>query len=394
MDSSPAQWRKRLLLLRGLLVVVVALMAAAASLRQVSVPALLWPFIAVLWAPVLLYWPTRRQSPRAQQNWLAAELLYDTLAFMLLVYALGGATNPLTFYLLMPLLITALTQNSARTLMMCLGQIGAYGVLLYWHQVPSSHSELHAMTHEMPALHGQGMWLAFSLLAIALAVLGQSSRRAQALHVTQQATELTLALQRERMYQLATSMADRAHELTTPLSTLALQLDGLLDTHADDAALRAELEQIQALVERMADLLRQQQHDHQDAGAVTPAGLTAQLAEALKLLAPTLTVIWRGTDDLPLTPAFAWQRIFLNLGYNACDAGATQLEISSRRDGDRRLIQVSDNGPRQPDRERAGLGIGLALVETTLASMGGVVELRRHAHWTQALISVPETPTR
>ena len=390
MDSTSGQWRRRLLILRGVLVVTVAVLAAAASLRQTPLPVQLLPMVAVLWLPALSYWPTRGRDDRTQQNWLAAELLYDTLAFMLLMYLLGGAANPLTFYLLVPLLVTALTQDTTRTVLLCLLQIAGYGVLLYWHQTPSAHSELHAMTHDMPALHGHGMWLAFSLVGIALAGLGQSTQRAQTLRASQHATELTLAMQRERMYQLASTLADRAHELNTPISTLMLQLDGLTESLPADDPRQPELAQMQSLVERMAAVLKQPKPDETPHTDVAPSQLTQQLHDALRLLAPDLRVEWQGDDDRPLSPAYAWQRIFLNLGYNACDAGATCLIIKTARDGTMRILQVSDNGPRQAERSRNGLGVGLALIDTTLAALGGTLRLRQSADWTQAIVQIPD----
>ena len=391
MESSSAQWRRRLLLLRGALVAVITLLAAGASMRQIALPHLLWPMTALLWAPSLLYWFSRSPGDRQQRNWLAAELLYDSLVCMLLTYLYGGSANPLAFYLLVPLLVTALTQSVFRTVALCLLQIAAYGLLLYWHQVPANHSSLHAMTHEMPVLHGQGMWLAFSLLAIALAVLGQANQRAQQQHRAQQATELTLALQRERMYQLASSLADRAHELNTPLSALFLQLDGLREQFADTPLLSEELSQMQALLDRMHQVLRQpSEQDVEGQHSIRPSELAGQLQHALKLLAPSLHVDWQGLDDRPLSPAFAWQRVFLNLGYNACDAGATCLRIETATRSGERILMLSDDGPAHTEKARQGMGIGKALIETTLASLGGSFELRHSQNWTQALITLHE----
>lgn len=92
-----------------------------------------------------------------------------------------------------------------------------------------------------------------------------------------------------------------------------------------------------------------------------------------------------------LAPASSWQRILLNLGYNASDAGATTLHIACQRQGQDWLLQISDDGPRHSDSAREGLGIGLALIETTLATLQARIEYRFDKHWTQALILIPMT---
>ncbi len=84
-----------------------------------------------------------------------------------------------------------------------------------------------------------------------------------------------------------------------------------------------------------------------------------------------------------------------NLGYNAIDAGAERLVVRLQNDGRQALLQVSDDGPRHerhPDRE--GLGIGLALVETTLETLGASLNLDFHRQWSQARIIWTPTGAR
>ena len=99
---------------------------------------------------------------------------------------------------------------------------------------------------------------------------------------------------------------------------------------------------------------------------------------------------WQGPLDPLLRQRGTWQRVLANLGYNACDAGATHLDIACDQDSNGLLIQISDDGPRgDGQREREGLGIGLALVETSLAALGATLELDFDRQWTQARIRVP-----
>lgn len=382
-------WRRRLLALRAVLVAFLLLAALALTgQRQPFMPlSITAAWLAVLWLPSLLYLTTRHLPFRFQAGLLWIELTFDCLLFLALIHYLGGSANPLAFYLLAPMLISALTLAPQANISIVALCILGYGVTLYWHRIPDTHSHLHALTHDLNSLHGQGMWLAFSLMAVILAMLGHALQRAQQQQRLQSATALTLALQRERMYQLAGALADRAHELNTPLSTLVLMLDELAS--GDQPPGVASLETMQGLVNRMVEVLKNDQRTRPAPEAIRFTALCTQLRTALHRLAPGLEVHAGTEPNAWLEPADAWQRIFLNLGYNACDAGAQALHVSCRYDHHDLLLQVSDDGPRHASRERAGLGIGLALIETTLATLGGSLDLRQHPQWTQILIRCP-----
>ncbi|MBZ2189878.1 sensor histidine kinase [Alcanivorax sp. JB21] len=392
--NDPRAWRRRLLFLRGGLVTALGMLYLVADLQAASpvptVLALFW--LALLWLPSLLFLATRNRTGRIQWLLLWAEILLDQLLFMALLHQLGGSSNPLAFYLLLPVLIAAMSLPLMASLMQTLVALAGYGLTLHWHLVPRHDTHLHALTHDMHPNHGLGMWLAFTLVALLLTLLGQLLRQAQQQTQRSHSTALTLALQRERMYQIGATLADRAHELNTPLSTLLLLSEDLASREELPADCREDLTQISALSRRIAALLRPPGSDN---GALnTPQPLSAlcqDLAATLKHLAPSLTVTWEGPFDPLLTDATTWQRVLANLGYNACDAGAGRLLIACTTSANGTIIQISDDGPRQqtPQSRHAGsngMGIGLALVETSLAALGAELELDFDRRWTQARI--------
>ena len=117
LNSSPDQWRRRLLILRGMLILVLALVALTTSLQNLDLltpkQAAIW--LTLLWLPSLWYWPTRKLSLAMQSAWLTADLLCDSLLFMALIYTFGGAANPLTFYLLIPVMVAGLSLPLVRS---------------------------------------------------------------------------------------------------------------------------------------------------------------------------------------------------------------------------------------------------------------------------------------
>lgn len=391
--QDPRTWRRRLVFLRGSLVTLLALLYLVADWHAASpLPTLqvgLW--LALLWLPSVIFLLTRNRPPRWQWWLCGMEVLVDQLLFLALLHQLGGSANPLAFYLLLPVLIGALALPPAAAGLQVVVAISGYGLTLHWHNVPYHHPHLHALTNEIHPDHGLGMWLAFAAVAVVLTLLGQLLRQAQQREQRSQGTALTLALQRERMYQVGATLADRAHELNTPLSTLLLISESLAEDPALPESRRNDARQIGELARRISILLRPTAPD--SASLAQPRHLSSlceELALTLRHLAPTLTVRWQGPADPALTQSSSWQRVLANLGYNACDAGASTLDIACVQTQSGWLIQVSDDGPRQADQPgREGLGIGLALVETSLAALGATLELTFERQWTQARIQLP-----
>jgi len=81
-------------------------------------------------------------------------------------------------------------------------------------------------------------------------------------------------------------------------------------------------------------------------------------------------------------------RVFLNIGTNAVQAGATQLDVSARQIETHIVIEFADNGPGLPPRareklftpfegsaRRGGTGLGLAISRELLRAHGGDIRL-------------------
>ena len=389
-------WRPRLIAQRSLLVVCLAL--ALLTLPRFS-PDLLPPpallaGLAALLLPSLLAVCTLNLTPPRQRLMLGIELALDLLLMLALVRQLGGAANPLSFYLLVPLLLAALTLPPRAAWSLLAMTLLGYTVVGLWHSAPAPHSTLHALSRELSPTHGLGMAVVFAALAVVLTLLGQVIQSLSREQQRQQERLLELAGRRERLYQVAATLAHQAHELNTPLSSLVMLADNAGQEPGLPDATREDLAQIETLARRLADRLRQtdtseppEQCHYQELGE--------RLRQHLRHLCPTLTLTVEGSQNTEFQDAPAWFRVLANLGYNAIDAGAEHLVLRLENDGRRALLQVSDDGPRhERSRDREGLGIGLALVETTLATLGATLTLDFHHQWSQARIMwSPEAPT-
>lgn len=388
LPSHHRLWRRRLIGLRVLLVVCLAvamlIMREASAREPTPLAPLLW--LAALLLPCLPVLFTFNQPAQRQQRLLTLELSLDLLLFLGLLRHFGGAANPLSFYLLIPLLLGALTLPRRGAAWLLLVTLAGYTLVGLWHAFPLPHSMMYALTLEVSRVHVMGMAMVFIALALLLTALGQIIQSLERHQHRQQERMMDIASRRERLYQVAASLANQAHELNTPLSTLVMLADNARrEPHLPDAT-RDDLEQIETLARRVAGQLR-----HTDGRAfperLTFADLATELKRHLRHLHPTLSIRLQGDTEHPLQHGADWFRVLSNLGYNAIDAGAEHLTLNLQGDHRHHVLTVSDDGPEHPERRRDdGLGVGLALVETTLETLGARLSLSFQARWSEARI--------
>ena len=131
-------------------------------------------------------------------------------------------------------------------------------VLFVWHRpLPA------AASHEQyMELHLRGMWVAFGVAASFIVYFLLRVRRALAQRETELARSRLMAARQERLASLATLAAGAAHELSTPLATIAVVMKelqrraSLVDAGAsvmDDLRLvREQVDRCRAILERMS----------------------------------------------------------------------------------------------------------------------------------------------
>ena len=386
--ESSLQWRRRLVLLRGVVASALGLLFLLLELHAATpLPAAhmaLW--VALLLAPSLLFLLTRNRREQGQYRLLHLELALDIMLTLVVLYQMGAAAHPMAFYLLVPVLMAALSVSLPAACLLTAGAAIGYGLALHLHAT----TPMPGAPPALPPGQGFGLWLVFTILAATMTLLGQLLQRARQHEHERRAAMLDLAMRRERMYQVAASLADRAHELNTPLSSMMLLCENLLEEADLPPSLHGDLEQLHALSRRLAGQIRPRQEDARPEAAVDLAEVIRDTARELRHLAPGMEFHWEGPENPRLRRTELWRRVLRNLAYNACDAGAQRLQVACHADGEDRVLQISDDGPRHeraPHRE--SLGIGLALVETSLAAAGTSLELEYSTRWTQARIRIP-----
>ena len=123
----------RLFVLRNITIAVQVTTVLILSFMDVQLP--LKELFAVFFVMSVLNiftWRYLHKKKRAQQNELFMQLLFDVLAFSVVLYLTGGATNPFAWFYLIPLVISATLLSRKLTWLIAFITISIYSFLMFF----------------------------------------------------------------------------------------------------------------------------------------------------------------------------------------------------------------------------------------------------------------------
>lgn len=325
---------------------------------------------------------------------LFAHLQIDVLALTVLLYFSGGASNPFVSLLLLPLIITAALLPAGWVWAMAGVTVAAYTVLMFHYLPLPGMLSGHGPGFEA---HLWGMWLVFVISALLIA--GFVARLAAALRTRDRevAQLREKALRDEQILTLGMFAAGAAHELGTPLSTIAILAKELEREHDEHSLLCADLrtlrQQVEACKAILGDLLRGADLTA-DREATQPLdALLERTRNRWQLLRPWVPLRVHCAGPAPAPAVTAPQTLgqtLISLLDNAADACPEGVDLAGHWDARRVIIEIRDRGPGLPaemvkcppgeaffSTKDGGTGIGLLLANATLERLGGQVSLSR-----------------
>ncbi len=382
---------RRLGLVRGIALAVLAASALWAheglglAFPPVPVAVILGGMMALT---AITAWRMRR-DPAVTDRGLFAHLVIDVLALTALLYFTGGSTNPFAPLYLLPLVFAAAALPGAFAWGMSALTIACYSTLIFFY-IPLGHGEHDAGTAFH--LHVLGMWLAFvlsaGLVAHFAARMASTLRERDRLRAEMREREL----RHERILALGTLAAGAAHELGTPLATMAV-LVGEMERETQPASrglqvLREQIQRCKGILGRLSAAAGQ---TRAEGGTSVPVDdWLNELIAHWRVAHPDTRLEYDASGavqapriviDETLTQAID------NLLDNAADASPERIEMTARWTERSMDIEIRDEGPGLGEDIREhigepfvttkedGMGLGVFLARGTLERLGGRLEL-------------------
>lgn len=433
-DNSAWMNLKWLFVLRNLIICLEAL-TVLISVYGLDIPLHQAALTAIITMQAVLNWYTwlrlGNESPVTDTE-LALQLSLDLLAITFVLYFTGGATNPLTWFYLLPLIIAATVLPQTFTWYLVIFASSSYTILIRYYEplprimpmtlgdfpaamaeLPLSHQQHLMMDHRDVQLHVFGMWFGFVFSAVLVAyfVVGMADSVRKLDRKLAKAREQSL--RNERVVALGTLAAGAAHEMGTPLGTMAILIHDLEKEFSHPRS--------QDLCMKMK-ILREQVNRCKSALSVMSASAGEMRAESgrnmpISRYLDEVVADWREqglstrldylkTGYEPSPDILAERTIthaLVNILNNAAEVSPHRIEFRARWTPHYAVLEILDEGPgispnvfaslgKNPVTSKEhGLGVGMFLAFSAIERLGGKIEMqpRNNARGTRTRITLP-----
>jgi len=349
-------------------------------------------------------------------------LTLDLLAITCVLHAAGGPTNPFVLTYLLLLVIASVTLGRRTTLalfaltVLCLGALSVHPRPLradHEHSLVNPEVETHAEHADADHDPTRAQHLAQHLHGVSLALIVLGAMVIYSVRWALEGREAELrALRAEqdrnaRLLELSALAAAAAHELGTPLSTIAVVAKELERRLAlGDPRLRDDVRTIREQVERCRGVLADLGNDARAGGEQKSLLGLAELVELVRQSVSDperLRIEIEGAKDSALhLPRRSLAGVVTALVENGLEATLSEpvllrasavqgwcLEVIDRGEGPQ-ASAAPRLGHEPLSTKPAGMGIGLFLGRAILDRLGGTLELRSDGEGTRAVLRLPE----
>ncbi len=343
--------------------------------------------------------------------WFATALLaYDIVQLAALLYLTGGIDNPFTMLIVAPVTVSAATLPLRITVGLGLLAMAAAGLLVVKHE-PLPWFD--GVSFELPLIYRLGAFAAVCACSTFLALYAwRLTKEARRMSAALAATDLVLARE-QKLHALDGLAAAAAHELGTPLSTIAVVTKELENEVGPDSPLRDDISLLKTQALRCREILQKlTRHPGEQDPLYARVSMRAMLEEAAAPyrtdkvgIAITAGPAVDGPETaLPEVVAERRPGLIYGLGNiieNATDFADSQVEVHAIWDASEVIVTIIDDGPGFPpeimdnvgepyvttrsalaqlgdgprDEDSTGLGLGFFIAKTLLERSGAIVNL-------------------
>ena len=371
-----------------------------------------------------------RKSVRLHETHAGQLLVYDVLQLGVLLFLTGGLENPFAFLFLVPVTISATSLSLRWTLWLgFLAFVSATFLAFRHYPLPWAPGD----TLQLPDAYIAGMWAAIMCGVVFSAIYARRiADEARQMSVALQATELVLARE-QRLSALDGLAAAAAHELGTPLATIALVSKELKRELPKEGPHTEDIDLLISQTARCREILarlssREAQTDEmyqRTAILVMIEDLVAPLRGSDVVIAVTSSA---DSDDRAIASEPVFRRnpaVTYGLGNileNAVDFAETRVEIDAKWSAAQVSITVCDDGPGFHENvfdrlgdpfvttrpgygedireggQHGGMGLGFFIAKTLLERSGATVSLANrpapehgavvHVVWSRGIIDI------
>jgi len=325
---------------------------------------------------------------------LFVALLLDVAALTTQLYLSGGATNPFVSLFLLQVVLGAILLGRWSSWALVVVTCGAFAVLMRHFRpldLPIS------LASDPFGLHIVGSLACFALVAVLLVLFVtriSGNLRARDAYVADMRQR---AADQDHILQIGLLASGAAHELGTPLASLAVILGDWrrMPRLAADPELARDMAEMQAEVERckaiVTGILMSAGEARGEAPEITSVhGFFADLVDYWRARGTTpLAYDDAFGADVPIVSDTALKQVICNVLDNAAEVSPHGIGLVVERDGDAIRLSVRDSGPGfapdmlanlgkpyQSTKQRPGGGLGLFLVVNVMRKLGGSVAAR------------------